>query len=273
MSNFSAESGAQLVARITSNLRPTLEGLNKHLFPNYGPKPMEAIEISGGVNVGKTLLLLEIIAQTILPTDYDGKGISVIFIDLNANFPMFMLMSILEKHVLHHKMKTNATADTEELCAATSNVQEIVHAALKNIISFNCFSGEEFEFALINVTEMLSTRQDIGLLAIDSLGAFYWTDRTAANPKRMDTYLGGLVERLHKITSDHRAVLIYTKSTFFGNKGTFYDKQIDYRIELIDRSPDKFERFDANINYKGKLLVRDYAINRFGIKWLDSNKI
>lgn len=268
MCEFASESGAQLVARIQSRFRPPLSKLLPEIITNHGPFPSEIIEISGKSNVGKSMLLLELIAKTIIPIEHGGKGAFVILIDLASNFQMFSLFGVLEKHILHHKMITSASTDTEDLQQATNNVQEIIHIALTNLIIFNCYTGNDFDRVMYQVDELLATNNGISLIAIESLGNFYWNDTPERT--RMDYHLRGSLEIIKKLLDKYQVTLAYTKPAYFVSRG---DKKmadmIRYKIELISRDS-SFSSFDAITLCDGKSLSRNYCIKNLGIEWIYS---
>lgn len=269
MSEFVNESGAQLVARIQSKFRPSLAKLLPEIITNHGPFPSDIIEISGKSNVGKSMLLLELVAKTIIPIDHGGKGAFVILIDLSSDFHMFTLFAVLEKHILHYKMITAASTDTEDLQQATTNVPDIIHIALANLIIFNCYTGKDFDRVMYQAGELLATNNGISLIAIESLGNFYWSD--TAPRTRMDYHLRRFLEIFKRLLDKYLVTLAYTKPAYFVSKG---DKKmaemIRYKIELLSRDS-SFSSFDAITLCDGKSSNRSYCIKHLGIEWNYSN--
>lgn len=279
MDDCHTESGAQLFARITSQLRPPIKNLCPEIIPSHGPSQKEIIEITGETNVGKSILLMEFIAQAILPLDCGGKNATAIVIDANSNFQMHRLAPILEKHILYSRMQKSKSNDTEDLRAETSNVKDIVLEALKSIQLFRCYNGDELEMILLKIPDLLTANTKISVLAIDAISDFYWTDLVSTKPIRMDTYLRQLLKRFRKIIDEHGVVLIYTRPSYFvsGSKQgdvsrmTDVGLKIDYRIELVNRS--NYEFLDANIAYgEQQNFSRSFAVNDYGIEWISSRK-
>lgn len=270
----STESGAQLLTRLSSKDRPSLKNLSPEIIPKDAPKPKDIIEISGDSNVGKTIHLMELIAQTILPVEYGGKEAGAIVIDTNSNFHVPLLLpSILEKHILHKRLiNADATADTEALRTATDNVKEAVLDAIKNIFIYKCYTHEDLELALLNVVDVLTTNKRISLIAIDSIASFYWTDMlNRTQPIRMHSYLRNLLKIFRKINDEYRTILVFTRPAYFGNSKEQMIEKINCSIELCDKNDGIFE---AKIFYdNNEMFSRYYLINNFGVQWMFSHEI
>lgn len=264
-----SESAAQLIARISSKNRPSLQNLLPEILPRNAPNASQIIEISGESNMGKTVHLMELVAQTILPTIYGGKEAEAIVIDTNSNFAVpFLLPRILEKYILHNRMTVDSTSDTEDLRTATDNVEELVFDALKSVWIFSCYSSDALDAILsTSVDELLSTRTRIGLIAIDSIAAFYWSE---TGKVRMDTYFRQKLQILRSINRKYRTVLLYTKPAYFGTKT---NDNVSYCIELVERGDGVHFLAHCHCNdaETTTTLSRCYLINKFGIQWMRSS--
>lgn len=258
------ETGVQLMSRINSSFRPPLCKLAPDIILHCGPYPTEIIEISGESNVGKSILLLEFIAKAIIPVEHGGKGAAIFFIDLSANFHVFSFLPILEKHILHHKMTVSTSMDTEDLHAVTENVQEIIHASMKNLLIFKCFSSGEWDRIMLEIELTLTDSLKVSLVAIDSLGAFYWNDKSDANPIRMETYLRNLLKDLQKMLKTHGLVLAYTRPSYFpAASSQEVVSMVNYYIGLMENG----DEFNATVSFNGKRFTKRYCIDNFGINW------
>lgn len=271
MSNIGIlESAVQLIARISSNNRPSLQNLLPEILPRHGPKQQELIEICGESNVGKTIQLMEMIAQTVLPTIYGGKGAQAVVIDTNSNFSVpLLLASILEKHILH-RMTVDSTKDTEDLRATTECAMEHVHTAMKNVWIFTCYSNESLDAILASTVEdLLRSKPLVSLIAFDSIDSFYWSETSKI---RMETFLRQRLRTLRSINQIYRTVLVYTRPAHFGAKS---EENADYCIELT--KIDDGEHFQAICSYReadiSATLSRCYEINDHGVRWLSSSDL
>lgn len=267
-----SESGAQLFSRLTSKLRPSLMNLSAEIIPNNGPKSREIIEISGDSNTGKTLHLMELIARTIIPNNFGGKGAQAIVIDTNSNFHVpNILPKIIEKHILHHQMMSTKETDTEVLHAATENVEALVLSTMKKITFFKCYNSNDYELILNNCVDILTASTQVSLIAIDSIATFYWADMSErGKPIRMETYLRFSLKKLRKLCDEYSVLFVYTRPSDFGTISLSQDKEIDCKIQLNNNSGSKDLR-EARCYYDYQTTSRCYAINDFGIQWISSN--
>lgn len=269
--NIDRESGLKLLTRLQSRKRPSIVNLSPEIIPSFGPKPGELLEISGESGTGKTIQLMELIAQTIIPVEFGGKGASVIVIDTNSNFHVpYLMPRIIEKHVIHNRTQVCQSTDTEILQEVTHNVKDIVLDAMKKIEFFKCYSGTEYELTLLYCTNLLTTNTNISLIVVDSIATFYWSDFSDQQPIRMDTYLKRRVQELHKLTDEFKVVAIYTRPAEFGNSTTPPNcQQIEYKIQLKHiKMPTELR--EARNFYSNQQSSRQFTINEFGIEWMSS---
>lgn len=263
------ESGLQLLSRLITKIRPPLMDLSPEIFPKDRPKLKEFIEISGESNIGKTIHLMELIAITIIPTEFGGKGASVIIIDTKSDFNVpFLLARILEKHLLHMPMAAHTSTDTESLQPMADKTQTIIQRCLKRIMIYKCYTQIELDLVLLDCAKLLTTDMNISLLAIDSIASFYWCNLRDI-PIRMETYLKDLQNRLRKLANEFGIVVAYTKPTHFGGTSSNppNNNPIEYKVQL--KSMGK-EIFEARLSHGSETKTRNYSINKFGIEWISS---
>lgn len=262
------ESGLQLLSRLITKIRPSLTDLSPEIFPKDRPKLKELIEISGESNIGKTIHLMELIAITVTPTEFGGKGASVIIIDTKSDFHVpFLLPRILEKHLMHAPMAAHTSTDTESLQPMAENTQAFIQSCLKRIMIYKCYTQTELDLVLLDCAELLTTDMSISLLAIDSIASFYWCNLRDV-PIRMETYLKDLQNRLRKLANEFGIVVAYTKPTQFGGTSSNPpNNSIEYKVQL------KFigkQIFEARLWHESETKTRNYSINKFGIEWISS---
>lgn len=267
MAEYITESAAQMVSRIHSKLRPSLAKLAPEIIPAHGPHPSEIIEIRGESNVGKTIMLLELIAKAVIPIEHGGRSATVILIDLTSNFCIQNMLPILEKHILHHRLQMDNSTETEALRSAiTKDVQEVIELALNNLQLIQCYASEEFDRALFRIATPKVLHPNVSMLAIESLGAYYWNDVSSDRPLRMDSYMKNLLKAVRKITDDHGIVLAYTRPALFPVVfEPSRQEKVDYMVAL--RAVGEDDVFHATVLVNDVPFVRKYAIKGFGIQW------
>lgn len=261
MSTIVAESGAQLVARISSENRPTLENLCSDLFPDNGPPPGRIIEITGESGTGKSHFLMEIMARAILPTEYGGRGAHVIFFDLDCKFWIIRFLHILEK------IACASNPDSDE-----KKTKEVIEKCLNGLFIFNCFSPGEYEEALHEMEELLTSDSSIALVTVGTIGAFYWVECTEEKPIKMTTYYKKALQRYRKVSNDYKVVVAFTRPDIFapdvGKVPTTDADSPDYRIRLISHCTEEARGFEAETDARGQSYRTLFNIDNFGIKFL-----
>lgn len=273
--NLSTECGLKLFTRLASKMRPSIVNLSPEIFPSDGPKPGEIVEISGASSTGKTMHTMDLIAQTIIPKEYGGKGAAAIVIDTNSNFHVpQQLPRIIEKHIFHYRSLVCPSTDTEAMQSDTDveNMDSIVFEVMKKIQFFKCYSGKEYELTLLYCTNFLTANTDVSLLVVDAISTFYWSDLGDREPPmRMETYFRRNVKELRQMADEFKLVVIYTRPTEFGNFTPAKDDIIDYKIHLkCSKDQPAVTKVAHNYCADNKQLSRKYTINSFGIEWLSS---
>ncbi|XP_037941531.1 uncharacterized protein LOC119674464 [Teleopsis dalmanni] len=167
--------------------RPFLDNLDANILPCGGLKPKSLVEISGASNTGKSLVLNQLIARCLPPTYFGGKYCDAILIDLGHKFSV--------QHF--EKLVTRVINESGEKCTPAENIT-VIHNCLNSVTALNCYTAEDFDLAFDIVEDILWENQNVSLLAIDTLDAFYWAD-THKKLVRMTTHYNKLVTKLKQL--------------------------------------------------------------------------
>ncbi|KAK2152352.1 hypothetical protein LSH36_330g00021 [Paralvinella palmiformis] len=200
--------------------KPSLEGrLEPNLFRS-GPSHKSIIELYGEEGVGKTQMLIHLLAKCILPNEWnglpvDGLGISAIFVDSNFDMSLIRLAGVLESRIVGCIERNGETA--AELSVADEDVEALVKQCLGRLYLVRCKSSSQLYITLDYLENLLCNKPDIGVLMIDSISAFYWIDKYAAGDsvqaqQRNTTHIAEIVERL---AGTHNLVVFTTKSVLY----------------------------------------------------------
>lgn len=267
MASNIVENAAQMISRINSKHRPSLANLAPEIIPKHGPNPKEIIEIIGDTCVGKTMLLMELIAVAIIPIEHGGRGAAVILVDAASKFFMPNLVSILEKHILHHRMLMAGGAETEDLrIASHGDVKDVIELGLKNLLVIQCYTGDDFDRALLQVHTLVLFNQKWSMLAVESLGAYYWTSIRSDRLLRMETYMTNQLKAAKKVTDDLSIVLAYTRAAYLPTEPQFARQvKVDYTVRLS--AVGDAGKFNAAVLCDGTWHETQYTIKHFGIQW------
>lgn len=264
------ESGVQLLARVTDYSKKPLEGLDEQLFPE-GLGRKQTVEINGDPGSGKTLLLTQLIAACILPLEYNGLDIIVLLINADHHFQLRKLTKIMKKHL--------KISDKSEFLDDTKT-EEIIELSLKNLLIINCTNYHQFICHLYSLPSILSSNNKIGIVALDSISAFYWQARETEKHLSLSSHTSNILKTIQQATFQFSVKTIFTKQADFELKTRFMQNtingestlgEVNHRIHLsnsINSSQGlcKAESFQGSRSF-------NYEITETGLKWLISTNL
>lgn len=262
MANYKVETGFQLFTRLTS--RPTLENIYPDLIPNNGPKVREVIEILGDSSTGKTFLATEFVAKCLLPAemhnmDIGGKNAGAIVINTDHHFHIFTLIKIMENILKTCKNNTKTITSAQ--------ISDIINASLKNLIILNCFDSQQLFVTFHNLENILSSNKNVSLIVLDSILAYYWSDRQNGGIMRKDLYQKSILKLLQNMTKDYSLVIIFTKH--MTSKRVVTEEccaqpaleKINYRI-ILEKDTNESNKFVAHVVLPDNTAsLKSYRIN------------
>ncbi|XP_038139789.1 DNA repair protein XRCC2 isoform X2 [Cyprinodon tularosa] len=183
-----SESGTQLFARLED--RPRLKDIEPGLFPD-----------DGGSDHGKTELLYHLLCRCVLPEAAGGLEVDVVFVDTDCSFDMFRLVSILDSRL-------NAGVST----CLTSSDDGVLRSCLSRLLVVRCCSSSQLLLTLHFLETTLSARHSLGLVLIDSISAFYWSDRSegGTNMMKQEEKLSKCSELLGRLLRDYKITIFAT---------------------------------------------------------------
>lgn len=258
------EPGAQFFARVTN--RPLITDLDMKIFPN-GLTNKETIEICGNISSGKSILLSQYIAKTILLKNYndkkiEGLDVGVLLINNDHHIKLTKIISIM-KTIIN---KNNILLDDE--------IDDIIKQSLLNIKIISCYDCKQFWFTTEGLDTKLLNNKKIGLVVVDSISAFYWQDRQHGGPWIIDDYIKTYMKTIQRHTYHSKIPLIYVKPTdimstlketiVLSDESTI--GKINKRIKL--QRYDKQNTFKCFIETSNSTAEIDYTIDTNGINWI-----
>lgn len=241
MQNKRIESGVHLFARIAQ--RPNLDRLNEVIFWNGGPYPAQLVEITGEPSTGKTMLVTDLLAKCILPICYKGKNSGAIIINTDHHFDLFKLISVMEYYL--------------KKSGKSTSYKSIIEKSLDNLIVLNCYSSEQLEATFLNLETIILQNNNISLLVVDSIAAYYWLERGNSNLS-FNAYYSQIISKLHGIAKQLNVSVIYTKPEIVKESS---NRKEDCTIVLRSQENCSF-KMDVldNVNNTSKSLL--YKINK-----------
>jgi DNA-repair protein XRCC2 len=130
----------------------------------------DILEIQGSSGSGKSHLLYYLICSCILPLRFGGWNKITVVFDTDRTFDIHRLETILRGRLIHI------------FSSDQSSTGQVISVALHNVHIFRPQSSYQLAAGLANLSSYHMSNlptSEIALLAIDSLGSFFWQDRFA----------------------------------------------------------------------------------------------
>ncbi|KAL1215415.1 putative DNA repair protein XRCC2 [Cardamine amara subsp. amara] len=220
------------------------------LLPPLHRVPLRAgnvVEITGASPSAKTQILIQAAISCILPKTwngihYGGLGKLVLFLDLDCRFDVLRLSQMLKHRLLQaNRLGNGAWWQLEE-----SNVnncrfeqdksktvfdEELYVSCMTRFLYVRCYDSLELLSTLktlhYRIRQQEACGSQVGVLMIDSIGAFHWTDRLSSslalekhNRKSLSltNVVETIVQELKKLLQVHSLVVLATKATIYEEK-------------------------------------------------------
>ncbi len=169
-------------------------------------------------------MLLHILCRCILPSAWNGieiggLGVEVLYVDTDYHFSILRLTGMLEARVTAALEK--GVTDPNQPNSSPSPTEEEMEGFLKSCLDrlhfACCSSSTQLVVTLHSFESLLSNNPNICVLMLDSVSAFYWTDKLAggnsvptqeANMKRIATVV-------NKLATLHNLVVFAAKQALY----------------------------------------------------------
>uniref|UniRef100_A0A1J3K803 DNA repair protein XRCC2-like protein n=1 Tax=Noccaea caerulescens TaxID=107243 RepID=A0A1J3K803_NOCCA len=234
------------------------------LLPPLHRVPLRAgnvVEITGASPSAKTQILIQAAISCILPKTwkgihYGGLGKLVIFLDLDCRFDVLRLSEMLKHRLLQANRSGNgawwqleaSNVKNSRYTQDKSNTvydEEVYVSCMKRFVYVRCYDSLQLLSTLktlhYRIRQQEACGNQVGVLMIDSIGAFHWTDRLSSSlalekDKRKSLSLTNVVEtivqELKKLLQVHSLVVIATKATIYEEK--FSTNETNRKFSLND---------------------------------------
>lgn len=212
----------------------SLVSLHPKLLPG-APKCSEIIEICYEKDTPINLLLTEIVCNAILQEEFGGKNASVVLICSDGRFNIDLLITNIQ--IALHRYRITQLRDYVEEC-------------LQRLHIITVYDSRQLYIAMQSLENLLSINEDISLVIIESIKAFYWSDRMFGSKViKMETYVTNILTILKNVTRDFQTVILYTKNKNTNNRS---DVKSDYR----KNSSVKIDHELCLLNFEDLFLVK-----------------
>ena len=204
-------------------------------------RPGQVLEMCGPSGSGKTELLTQAAASCILPKAYGGAAANALFMDLDGCFDALRLIHVLDARVRAGSRTDGAGGPLED--APTTAV--VLEESLARFHLVRCHDSFQF-LAALRVARSGALGDGAGnfrLLLLDSVGAFYWLDRSLrggaevmddrervergiAVPYSLGAVHRAVARELTELLQTQRASAIAAKATLSDSPGGGWDRDI-----------------------------------------------
>ena len=181
---------------------------NELIIPGQG-----VVQLCGEENCGKTELLLNIIADTILPDQWNsiklpGKNLSAVFVSADYKFDLLRLVCIMENKLNEALQKQ--PVKLKKCLPSIIERKSIVITSLERCHVFKTSSEDELLSTVEWLPTFLQRVVNISLITIDNVAAYYWIERSKYGLDEYESRQKRLVNGLKKLVQIHSIVLFYT---------------------------------------------------------------
>lgn len=212
MEHQSLETGTEIFTRLTTKY--SLNGINPKLFPSGGPLANSVIEIISSTYSND--LLVDFIVRCVLPSEVNEqfKGSGTIFINCENHISIFKIINVMNAQLKLAKIK--------------NNVQGLIETALKRLWVLNCYTLEQLHVIINTLEKVVLEKNNIDLVVIDNLGAFYWIEKENSPWLSLDSFCKANFNLMHNILKNLDVLLIVLRA-----QPTNANLKVDFQIKFV----------------------------------------
>lgn len=152
----------------------------------------DVVEIRGASGSGKSLLLSHLICKVLTPVSEGGCGAGVLLLNLD------------------HKIKVS---DLHRLLTSQRKTDEAAKNCLSNLFVMSAFDAATYNLCIAQLPSVLRKYRNISLVAIDSAGAFFHSERVYKDIF-FDRFAAKRIQRVSKVIEKFHVSLVYTLQPF-----------------------------------------------------------
>lgn len=175
----------------------------------------DVVEFSGTEDVGKSEVLMSIIAPCILPKSLSGCECDVVYVSTNHIFNITMLLNVIERKV-----------------TINGDQGSFVDSVLDRFHHFTCVSIADCIMTLKTLLLHPSMYYNVGVVVIDDIGGFQLEGKTHS---KISSDIGDCVNTLTEIIQEYNIITILNHFLQFPSEKYYFKpwlKLIRYRFKL-----------------------------------------
>ncbi|XP_016967017.1 uncharacterized protein LOC108035790 [Drosophila biarmipes] len=222
--------------------------LHSAVFGLCGFEDETLVEISGPGNSGKSLVLQQLMAHCLAPYEFGGRQWGVLLINLSHKINRESLTKCIKTELQAFFERTEAGESLPE-----AELARIAAECMGRVRFLNCFSTEDVATALIDARYAVVDDPDVQLVALDTLGEFYWLDfHKRTEHLSMIQYCSEWQARLEKLCKEAIVCGMYTvNSAHLEN----LSEQSELLPEVKIKYPVRMEKIQGSLTLNGLPLV------------------
>ncbi|KAN0023873.1 hypothetical protein ACTFIV_008262 [Dictyostelium citrinum] len=254
--------------------------INNITIQPYQPINPGIIELYGPSGSGKTETALEILVNSILPScePFNGNEIGVIYFDNDFKFDILKLEILLQKKYSQCILKNSSIKNNNNIHNSSSvEFQQFLKSCLSRLYLVRCKDSFQFLVTLNGINQFIrninnnsnSTTNnnnnnnkkikgeypnDISLIIIDSISAFFWIDQKGEPLNIKPNSLW--IEAIKRILNDN-IIIVATKQTIFSlnnqnnNNSTATNNDNSGNLSLNQPNINKYLHMDQHREFLG----------------------
>ena len=188
LESIDQEWGEDFLERLRS--RPNLTGASPPFPVTLAHN--DAVEVRGESGSGKSLLLSHLICKVLTPVSEGGCGAGVLLLNLD------------------HKIKVS---DLHQLLTSQVKSDEVAKACLSRLFLMSAYDTMSYDNCVAQVPSILRKYRNISLVAIDSAGAFFHSERIYKDIFH-ERFVAKRIQRALKAIEKFHVSLVYTLQPF-----------------------------------------------------------
>ena len=190
-----------------------LHGGGIQVFSEHMKPGEDVVQLCGEPNCGKTELLFNVIADTILPDRWNsirlpGRNLSAIFISTDHKFDILRLVCVMENKLKEALQKQNIKF--KKSLPSIVEQKSIVTSALERCHVFKTSCGDELLGTIEWLPKFLQHNLNVSIIAIDNVAAYYWMERSKYGQVEYECKQKCMVSGLKKLLLGHHLIILYT---------------------------------------------------------------
>lgn len=220
------------------------------------------LKISGQPNVGKTMLLLQMITETIVPIEYGGKNAEVIFLDTKTSLTPDRMLFFVKNQIRRN-----------DINVSENQIDVLARRALQNLSIYPCHRLDSFSYLANTLSVILDRNGNAKVLIVDNLVTFYWSYCATKEQVRRISFLKKYYQMFADACKKAATQTIFVFATMDDAGEAELDQIIPNRIALVRLNINNYNVFSATLyraDTKGGCKIRKYAIRDTGLYWLST---